>query len=204
MHLVREIFRAIIITTILWLITAVIYPLFILVVGQNIFPAQANGSIMQNIEGEVIGSALIGQQFRSEKYFHGRPSTVRYSQGKAGKPTGISGASNFSPSNQELLNRTLETANLLQEEEEIRPFAELIYTSGSGLDPHISVKAAQEQLERVAEARSYRREEIEEIDRLIRRYTDRRFLGIFGDPGVNLLKLNYALDLQEFVRNQTQ
>ncbi|MDJ0735629.1 MAG: K(+)-transporting ATPase subunit C [Nostocaceae cyanobacterium] len=201
MFVVREFFRAIRITIILWLITAIIYPLFILVIGQNFFPKQANGSMQKNIEGEIIGSALIGQEFRSERYFHSRPSTIRYSQGKAAKPTGISGASNLAPSNQQLVSQTLEEANLLQEEEDIQPFAELIYSSGSGLDPHISVKAAREQLERVAEARGFTREERVQIIRLIKRHTDGRFLGLFGEPGVNILKLNYALDLQEAARN---
>ncbi|MCX7595976.1 MAG: K(+)-transporting ATPase subunit C [Fischerella sp.] len=192
MYIIREIARAIRMTLLLWLLTAIIYPVAILGVGQ-IFKYQANGSIMQNIQGEKIGSALIGQQFRSDRYFQGRPSTIRYSQGKLAKPTGISGASNLAPSNPELLNRIVERANQLRDEN-VQPFADLIYTSGSGLDPHVSVRTVQEQLERVANARGITREEILP---LIKQYTDNRFLGIFGEPGVNLLKLNYALDLQE-------
>ncbi|NDJ23120.1 K(+)-transporting ATPase subunit C [Nostoc sp. B(2019)] len=200
MSIIRETIRAICVTLVLWLLTAIIYPLVILVVGQVFFPFQANGSIMPNLKNEPIGSVLIGQVFTSERYFHPRPSTVRYSQGKRARPTGISGASNLAASNPELLDRVVERANQLREEN-IQPIADLIYTSGSGLDPHISLRAAQEQLPRVARAREV---EENEILRLINKYTDGRFLWIFGEPGVNVLRLNYALDLQEINSKQNQ
>ena len=200
MSIVRNITRAIRMTLVFWVLTAIVYPLVILAVGQVAFPFQARGSMMQNIEGQPIGSALIGQQFRTDRYFHGRPSTIRYSQGKQAKPTGISGASNLAPSNPDLLKRIVEQANSLRDES-IEPMADLVYTSGSGLDPHISVKAAREQLDRVARARSVQPDEIKP---LIDRYTDGRFLGIFGEPGVNVLRLNYALDLKEQNRKQNQ
>jgi len=196
--IIRESIRAIFITLMLWLLTAIIYPLIILVVGQVLLPYQANGSIMRNLNDQPIGSALIGQVFTSERYFQSRPSTVRYSQGKKAKPTGISGASNLAASNPELLKRILEQANKLQDENR-QPLADIIYTSGSGLDPHISLKAAIQQLSRVASARGV--QEVE-ILRLINKYTDGRFLGIFGEPGVNVLRLNYALDLQDINRQQ--
>jgi K+-transporting ATPase ATPase C chain len=200
MSILRETIRAIRITLVLWLVTAIIYPLLILVVGQVLFPGQANGSIMLNIDAKPIGSALIGQIFTNERYFHSRPSAVRYSQGKKAKPTGISGASNLAPSNPELMNRVVEQANQFREEN-IQPTADLIYTSGSGLDPHISLKAAKQQLEKVAHARGVKEDEILP---LINKYTDGRFLWIFGEPGVNVLRLNYALDLQELNRKQNQ
>ncbi|ARV60325.1 potassium-transporting ATPase subunit C [Nostocales cyanobacterium HT-58-2] len=201
MSILREIAKAARITLVLWLLTAIIYPLLILSVGQIPFlKDKAQGSIVQDIKGELIGSALIGQQFRSDRYFHSRPSKVRYSQGKQGNPTGISGASHLAPSNPELLERITAEANRLQEES-IQPLADLIYTSGSGLDPHISVKAARDQLDRVARARGLRPDEIFPF---INKYTDGRFLGIFGEPGVNVLKLNYALDLDEFNRQQNR
>lgn len=196
MKFIREIFKSIRITLVLWLVTALIYPLLILVIGQGLFPSKANGSIIPNINDQPIGSALIGQVFTSEKYFHGRPSTIRYSQGRKAKPNGISGGSNLSPGNPELINRIIEKANQLRDEN-IQPLADLIYTSGSGLDPHISVNAARQQLERVARARDVK---ADEILPLINKYTDGRFLGIFGEPGVNILRLNYALDLQEINR----
>ncbi|MDZ8223090.1 K(+)-transporting ATPase subunit C [Nostoc sp. ChiVER01] len=201
MAIIRETIRAIFITLMLWLLTAIIYPLIILVVGQVFLPYQANGSIKENlINKEPIGSVLIGQVFTSDRYFHSRPSTVRYSQGKKAKPTGISGASNLAASNPELLNRILEQANQLRDEN-LRPIADMIYTSGSGLDPHISVKAAQQQLTRVASARGVKENE---ILRLINEYTDGRFLGIFGEPGVNVFRLNYALDFNDFNRQPNQ
>ena len=201
MSIFREAIRAIRITLVFWLLTAIIYPLFILLIAQVPFlQEKANGSIIFSFKDKPIGSALIGQQFRNERYFHPRPSTIRYSQGKQAKPTGISGASNLAPSNPELLKRIVEQANQLKDEN-IQPLADLIYTSGSGLDPHISLKAAQEQLERVARTRSVREDDIRP---LIDKYTDKRFLGIFGEPGVNVLRLNYALDLQDINRKQNQ
>ncbi|MBG1261278.1 K(+)-transporting ATPase subunit C [Nostoc commune] len=197
MAIIRETIRAIFITLMLWLLTAIIYPLIILVVGQVFLPYQADGSIITlNLNNEPIGSALIGQVFTSERYFHSRPSTVRYSQGKKAKPTGISGASNLAASNPELLKRILEQANQLRDEN-LQPIADIIYTSGSGLDPHISLRAARQQLTRVASARGVKEEEILP---LITRYTDGRFLWIFGEPGVNVLRLNYGLYLQDFNR----
>ncbi|GAA6620808.1 K(+)-transporting ATPase subunit C [Scytonema sp. NUACC26] len=193
-------FQAIRLTLILWLLTAIIYPLVILTVGQFVFPNEANGSIMQNVQGEQIGSALIGQQFTSDRYFRSRPSTIEYSQGKDAQKTGISGASNLAPGNPALIKRISEEITRLKDEG-IQPSADLVYASGSGLDPHISVKAAREQLERVARARDLRADEVLPF---INRFTEGKFLGIFGEPGVNVLKLNYALDLDEFNRQQTR
>jgi K+-transporting ATPase ATPase C chain len=184
----------------IWLLTAIIYPLAILWFGQFAFPSSANGSVVLNINAEPIGSSLIGQLFTSDKYFHGRPSAVRYSQGRKAEPTGISGGSNLAASNSELTNRIIEEATQL-EDENIQPVADLIYKSGSGLDPHISWKATRQQLARVAQARGIKEDE---IIPLINKYTDGRFLGIFGEPGVNVLRLNYALDLQEINRRQNQ
>ncbi|BCL36024.1 K(+)-transporting ATPase subunit C [Nostoc sp. MS1] len=201
MSLIRELLKAIRITLIFWLITAIIYPLAILVVGQGLFPSQANGSIIYPIEGaEPIGSALIGQVFASEKYFHSRPSVTRYSQGRRARPTGISGGSNLAPSNPALLNRILEEANQLRDEN-IQPVEDLIYSSGSGLDPHISIQAARQQIERVARARGI---QPDEILPLLNKYTNGRFLWIFGEPGVNVLRLNAALDLQDLNNQQNR
>lgn len=200
MNFIQEASKAIRITLVLWLVTALIYPLAILIVGQALFPLQANGSVMVNIENQPIGSALIGQTFTSERYFHGRPSLVRYSQGRRASPTGISGASNLAPSNPALVERIVEQATQFRDES-IQPLADLIYTSGSGLDPHISVRSARQQLRRVSRARGV---QDDEIIPLLNQYTDGRFLWIFGEPGVNVLRLNYALDLQEINRLQNQ
>ena len=193
----RAIVRAIRVSLILWLLTAIIYPLFILLIAQiPLFQYQAKGSIILDLNSEPIGSALIGQTFTSEEYFHSRPSSVLYSQGKRATPTGISGSSNLAPSNPELLSRILETVNELQEES-VETNPDLIYVSGSGLDPHITFKSAIEQLERVASARNLRPDQIYPF---IIKYTEDRFLNIFGERGVNVLRLNYALDLQEINR----
>ncbi len=199
MPIIREIFRALRITIVLWLITAIIYPLTILVVGQVFSPTTANGSVvLSTTDAKPIGSALIGQIFTSDRYFHSRPSAVRYSQGKKAKPTGISGGTNLAPSNPELKTRVLEIGNKFRDDNQ-QPTADLIYASGFGLDPHISFKAARQQLERVARVRGMTEKE---IIPLMNRYTDGRFLWIFGEPGINVLRLNYALDLEEINRKQ--
>ncbi|MEA5498750.1 K(+)-transporting ATPase subunit C [Limnoraphis robusta Tam1] len=177
-------------TFILWVITAIFYPALLLIIGQVAFPYQANGSLITNAQGEIVGSALIGQSFTSERYFWSRPSTINYSQGEDSAPTGISGASNLAPSNPDLITRIQQEKTRLQQAG-IQPTADLVYTSGSGLDPHITPEAAQVQVARVAQARSISTEEIQE---LIVQNTDKRFLGIFGEPGVNVLKLNLALN----------
>ena len=198
--MLKDIFKAIRVTVLLWLITAFIYPLFILVIGQTFFPLQANGNIRQNINGENYGSTLIGQKFVSQEYFQGRPSAIQYSIGKKGRPTGVSGASNLAVGDPNLHNRVAQEAELLTEEN-IPPLAELIYTSASGLDPHISLQAVRAQIDRVASSRNLQEQEKREIEKSIRKYTDKRFLRIFGEPGVNILQLNYELDLKDLNRN---
>ena len=191
MSIFREVVRAIRLTLVLWVLTAVIYPFLIVGLGQILFPFQANGSLVQNLQGLPVGSALIGQVFTSERYFQSRSSTVDYSQGEKAGKTGISGASNLAPSNPELLKRIQGQATQLQEFG-IQPIADLVYTSGSGLDPHITLEAAQTQLDRVAKARNL---SSDEIVPLINKHTQGRFLGIFGEPGVNVLNLNRELDV---------
>ncbi|MEM7554204.1 MAG: K(+)-transporting ATPase subunit C [Cyanobacteria bacterium P01_A01_bin.84] len=197
--MIQDILKAIRVILMLWIITAVIYPLFILLIGQSFFPFQANGSMQKYVEGnEFIGSTLIGQRFISDGYFQGRPSQVIYSIGKKAKPTGISGATNLAPDDSALLERIKEDVASLADEN-IPPLADLIYTSASGLDPHISVTAAKKQIERVARARDLEPGEEQDLEKLITQHTDNRFIGIFGEPGVNLLKLNYKLDIKELI-----
>jgi K+-transporting ATPase ATPase C chain len=199
MSIVGEATRAIRMTLVLWVLTAIIYPLVILVVGQVFFPDQANGSIVPNLEGQPAGSALIGQVFSSDRYFQSRPSTVEYSTRKEAAPTGGSGASNLAPSNPELLKRIEAQAKQLQENG-IQPTADLVYTSGSGLDPHITLEAAEAQIARVAKARNF---SPEEILPLVNKHAQGRFLGIFGEPGVNVLRLNQELDVLETAKKET-
>jgi len=200
--MIREILRAIRVTLVLWILTAILYPAVILIVG--LLPSlqyQANGSIITNAQGQIVGSALIGQSFSSDKYFWTRPSTTNYSsftkeEFNPKKPenltqrTGISGASNLAPSNPDLIKRIKPEIDRLKEVG-IQPTADLVYTSGSSLDPHISIESAKTQIARIAKVRSLNPNQVEI---LITKNIDGRFLGIFGEPGVNVLKLNLALD----------
>ncbi len=190
MSQLRQINQAIRSTIALWLLTALIYPLFMLLSGQIALPFQANGSLLTNPQGTVIGSALIGQPFRGDRYFWSRPSTIDYSTKPEVTTTGVSGASNLAPSNPDLLKRIQGEAAQLKQAN-IQPTADLVYTSGSGLDPHISLAAAQAQVQRVATAR---RIDPNQLQTLVAKNIGGRFLGIFGEPGVNVLKLNLALD----------
>lgn len=205
----NEIIKAIRATLVLWLLVAVIYPFGMLAIAQLPFLSnQANGSLIRNNQGQIVGSALIGQPFTSDKYFNSRPSTTSYSTADPNKDdagvlkTGISGASNLAPSNPALIERIkgksdLDPAKQIQgdlnrlKEAGVSPTADLIYTSGSSLDPHITPEAAKAQIQRVALARKVQPSQLEP---LIQQNTDARFLGIFGEDGVNVLKLNLALD----------
>jgi potassium-transporting ATPase KdpC subunit len=208
MNPVREIVRAMRVTLVLWLLVAIIYPLAMLGISQIAFPYQANGSLIKNAQGRVIGSALIGQPFTSDRYFNSRPSSTIYStadpqQDEAGVlKTGISGASNLAPSNPALLDRitgksdpdpekTLAGDLPRLKQAGIQPTADLLYTSGSSLDPHITLEAARAQIQRITQTRKL---SANQLETLIRQNTDDRSLGIFGEPGVNVLKLNLALD----------
>ncbi|MFN6558837.1 MAG: K(+)-transporting ATPase subunit C [Nostoc sp. ChiSLP01] len=208
MSFAREASRAVRSTLVLWVIGAIIYPFLMITIGQIVFPFQANGSLLTNNTGQVVGSALIGQPFSSDRYFNSRPSTTSYSTADPKKDdagvlqTGVSGASNLAPSNPALLERIegkensdpsknvagdlnrLKTAG-------VQPTADLLYTSGSSLDPHITPEAAKAQIARIAKARGVQPNQLET---LIAQNTDGRFLGIFGEPGVNVLKLNLTLD----------
>jgi K+-transporting ATPase ATPase C chain len=196
MSFAREAGRAIRSTLVLWVITALIYPLVMVALGQIAFPFQANGSILTNAQGHPVGSALIGQPFTSDRYFNSRPSTTSYSTADPSKDeagilkTGVSGASNLAPSNPDLLKRFQETTTQLKQAG-IQPTNDLVYTSGSSLDPHITPEAARAQVTRVATARGLQPTQLED---LINQNTDGRFLGIFGEAGVDVLKLNLALD----------
>ncbi|BAY92245.1 MULTISPECIES: K(+)-transporting ATPase subunit C [unclassified Tolypothrix] len=208
MSFTREASRAIRSTFVLWIIGAIIYPLMMIAVGQIVFPYQANGSLIKDSQGQVVGSALIGQPFSSDRYFNSRPSTTSYSTADPAKDdakvlqTGVSGASNLAPSNSALLERIkgkddpdpskrVEGDLNRLKKAGVQPTADLVYTSGSSLDPHITPEAAKAQIARVAKARGISSQELET---LINQNTDGRFLGIFGEPGVNVLQLNLALD----------
>ncbi len=195
----HQVSKAIRSTLVLWVLTAFIYPLFMLVSGQVALSYQANGSLIKDSQGVIIGSALIGQPFTSERYFWSRPSTTSYSTADPKNDavgvlkTGVSGASNLAPSNPVLLERIKGNEGEINKLKKagIQPTADLVYTSGSSLDPHITPESAKVQVARVAKARGV---EPNQLETLISQNTDGRFLGIFGEPGVNVLKLNLAVD----------
>jgi K+-transporting ATPase ATPase C chain len=183
---------AIFATLILAVVCCGIYPLIVFGIAQAAFPEKANGSlIVQN--GTVRGSTLIGQSFSSAKYFHPRPSAA----GNGYDPTS-SGGSNLGPTSQKL-NDLIETnlivyraENGLSKTDSVP--ADAVTASGSGLDPHISLRNAELQTPRVAKARGLSEDKVRA---LIRQNTDAPSLGFLGDPGVNVLKLNLALDAAE-------
>lgn len=187
---INDFTKAIRATLILWLITSIIYPLSILIFGQIFIPFQANGSLIKDNQNNIIGSSLIGQSFPSERYFWSRPSVINYSIGEQAGNTGVSGASNLATSNPDLI-KNIQTEMTKLQQANIPPTADLVYTSGSGLDPHITPQSALNQIDRIAIARNIAPNQLQ---RLIKQNTEGRFLGVLGEPRVNVLKLNFQLD----------
>lgn len=196
--MLKEIRPAIVLLVALTLITGVIYPFAMTGIARVIFPIQSQGSLVEE-NGTIVGSALIGQQFQSDRYFHGRPSaTVSPDPNDPTKTVPApynaanSGGSNLGPTNKSLMERVQGDMDRLQQE---KPSSEvpidLVTTSGSGLDPHISPAAAHFQVPRVAKARNMSEDSVR---RLVDEHVEGRTLGILGEPRVNVLALNLALD----------
>jgi potassium-transporting ATPase KdpC subunit len=196
--MLKEIRPAIVLVLGLTIITGLVYPLVMTGIAGVLFPYQAQGSLIEK-DGKVIGSELIGQQFASDKYFHGRPSaTLGPDPSDSSKTTGIpynaanSGGSNLGPTNKALIDRVTGDVNKLKQE---NPSAQvpidLVTTSGSGLDPHISPAAAYFQVPRVAKARNMAENAVRN---LVAEHIEERILGVVGEPHVNVLELNLALD----------
>ncbi|MFZ1081670.1 MAG: potassium-transporting ATPase subunit KdpC [Candidatus Kryptoniota bacterium] len=170
-------------------LTGLLYPLAITAIAELIFPWQANGSLIKK-DGKVVGSALIGQPFSDPKYFWSRPSATTPYQYNAG----ASAATNNGPLNPALITEVSQRIHDLKQADpsNAQPIpVDLVTSSGSGLDPHISTAAALYQLPRVARVRGLSQEQVRS---LVDKCTEGRFLGILGEPGVNVLKLNLALD----------
>ena len=184
----KQLIVAVAYTLVTTVIFGLIYPLAVTGVSQILFPAQANGSLIIK-NGQVVGSRLIGQSFSADKYFHSRPSAA----GNGYDPL-ASGGSNLGPTNQTLVNRVAGDVAKWQQENPGAPVpADLVTTSGSGLDPDISPASASFQLERVAKARGV---SVQQVQQLVARHTQGRQWGVFGEPRVNVLELNLDLDEQ--------
>jgi potassium-transporting ATPase KdpC subunit len=196
--MLREIRPAIVVLIALTLITGLAYPLAMTGIAQLIFPSRAQGSLIER-DGKVVGSALVGQEFTSDKYFHGRPSATTAPDPKDPSKTvpapynaANSGGSNLGPSNKALVDRVQGDIDKLHKENPSAPVpTDLVTTSASGLDPDISPDAAYFQVPRVAKARNLTENQVRQ---LVSEQIEGRFLGLLGEPRVNVLQLNLALD----------
>lgn len=186
----KQVIRSVLMLIILTAITGLIYPLVMTGLAQALFPGQANGSISQ-VDGKAIGSMLIGQSFTQPEYFHGRPSAA----GQDGYDAASSSGSNLGPTNQKLIDAAKERMEAIRSINELDTTqkipADAVLASASGLDPHITPEYAYLQAQRIAKARGLK---IETVQSLIASQVEGRQLGFLGEPRVNVLKLNLALD----------
>lgn len=186
--MMKNLTTAVLMTVVTTILLGLVYPLVVTGLAQVIFPDQANGSLIKRADGAVIGSRLIGQAFSSPGYFRSRPSAA----GANGYDAAASSGSNLGPTNLKLIARVKADVEKLQAENPGKPIPiDLVTTSGSGLDPHISPAAAEFQVPRVARERGMREDELRQI---ISAHTEDRQFGFLGEPTVNVLELNLDLD----------
>ena len=182
----KNLITSVLMTVVTTILFGLLFPLVITGLAQLLFPRQANGQLLTR-NGQVVGSRLIGQSFSSPGYFHSRPSGAG-----TGYDAANSGSPNLGPTNQSLIARVQADADRLQTENPNATIPmDLLTTSGSGLDPHISPEAAEFQIPRVAKERGLSQDRVLEI---VRQHTEARQLGFLGEPRVNVLELNLALD----------
>jgi potassium-transporting ATPase KdpC subunit len=169
-------------------LVGIVYPLVVTGLAQLLYPRQANGELIRQHDGTVIGSSLLGQPFTSPGYFHSRPSAA----GPAGYDPMASGGSNLGPTNKALIDRVSGSVQSLSAENAGAPIpVDLATASGSGLDPHISPASAEFQVPRVAQERGMKENEVRA---LVAKHTEQRQLGFLGEPRVNVLELNLDLN----------
>jgi K+-transporting ATPase ATPase C chain len=188
---IQHLRSAILMTVVLTVLLGIVYPLAMTGISQVLFPSQANGSLVRDAQGKVIGSAILAQNFTQPQYFHPRPSDA----GSDGYDATSSGGSNLGPTNQKLIDGVKGRAAAYRQENGLAEGSQVpvdaVTTSASGLDPDISPANALIQAARVAQARGL---PDGQVRALVAQYTEGRMLGILGEPRVNVFKLNLALD----------
>jgi K+-transporting ATPase ATPase C chain len=191
----KNLITAVLMTIVTTVLLGVVYPLVVTGLAQ-IWPDKANGQLITR-NGVVVGSRIIGQPFTGEAYFHSRPSAAGN-----GYDAANSGGSNYGPTNKKLIARVQGDVATLQAENPGKPVpVDLVTTSGSGLDPHITPAGAEFQMPRVARERNIGKDDLPRLQQLVRDHTEGRQFGFLGEPRVNVLELNLALDAQFPLKN---